>query len=144
MLSKGMMIVVIAALVALICFFLSWVTLTTPVGAISLSGLKLATGSTLSLGGVELGKADGFPLLFLMPLAMIGCLVLAYFAYRHQVKIRMAAYIAIGLAIVSLLVMVIKFAGGSALPTSLAFGAWLAILANVAIIGGGVLDLVKP
>jgi len=123
--SRGMMIVGIAALVGLLFFFLPWFGMS---GVLTLSGWTIAK------------TAGGYPHLFLMPLAMIGCLVLVFLVFQHQLKIRTAAIIAIGLAIISLVALVILLAQGTG-GTPTMYGLWVTIIANLAIIGGGILDL---
>ena len=125
--SKGMMIVVVAALVGLLFFFLPWFG----AGGMSVSGWQLAKTS------------GGYPILFLMLLAMIACLVLVFLVFQSRIKIRMAAIAAIALGVISLVALVIfiiQAPGG--LPTM--FGFWITILANLGIIAGGVLDYLKP
>jgi hypothetical protein len=151
-LSKGNRIISPAASVAIICFFLPWVLVSCdnrPVG--TFSGWQLATGSAPDVSSITMPSVpvESSPSLFLILLAAIGCLVVVFLVYQGQMARRMGAYLAIGLSILSLLVMLFKFiqgqasAGDAPVPVALTprLGAIGTVLAYIAIIIGASLDL---
>lgn len=152
-LSKGNKIIGSAAAIALMCFFLPWVLVSCedqPVA--SFSGWQLATGGTVQTSmGAQPFPLEASPVLFLVLLAAAACLALVYFLYQRRIALRKAAYAAIGLAGLSLLILLVKFAGAQAQPPQagsgidvqlrLQYGFWGTVLANLAIIAGAVVAL---
>lgn len=151
MLSKGSKITGPGAAVAFICFFLPWVLVSCedqPVA--TFSGWQLATGGNVqtALGSQPL---EGSPILFIVLLAAVGCLALVYFIYRRQFAIRSGAYAALGLAGLSLLILLFKFitAEPDASQNDIAveiklrfqYGFWGTVLAYLAIVVGAIMDL---
>jgi len=161
MLSKGNKIIAPAAGIALLCFFLPWVT-------VSCAGQPIR-----SINGPQLANYGEAPELYLVLLAAIGCLVVALLASQGMITIRTGAYTAIGLAAASLILILAKLldfqsqlrnisdlanlpAAWADLPigdltgmtpdvinVKLQYGLWGVILANVAIIVGAALDLLE-
>jgi hypothetical protein len=92
---------------------------------------------------------ESSPGLLLILLAAIGCLVVVFLVYRGQIGQRTGAYTAIGLSILSLLILLFKFIQGQAsagdAPVSVTLsprlGAIGTVLAYIAIIVGASLDL---
>jgi hypothetical protein len=153
MLSKGNKIMAPAASIALLCFFTPWVLVSCenqPVA--SFTGWQLAAGVTAQSAGINAPPVDSSPVLFLILLAAIACLALVYFVYRGRLAIRQVAYAALGLAGVSLLIMLLKFVnaesqtgqGGISVQLRLQYGFWGTVLAQLAIIVGSVVDLKEP
>lgn len=149
MLSTGNKVVGPSASVALICFFLPWILVSCegqPI--ISMSGWQLAVGGTIStsFGTRPIGSS---PELFLVLLAAIGCLVLIYVSYQRLLSISQAAYATVGLAVVSLLLLLIKFftaeqpdqGVGPEIEVALQYGLWGTFLGYIGVIIGAVVDI---
>jgi hypothetical protein len=148
-LTKGNKIIGPAGIVALVCFFMPWVLVSCenqPVA--SFTGMQLAAGGRVG-SGLGAQPLRGSPELFLVLFAAAGCIALVYLAYRGRMAVRRAAAFAIGLAALSLLLMFAKFAGapgqtsqmGAAVKLDLQYGFWGSVLANLAIVAGGVIEL---
>lgn len=156
MLSKGSKITGSGAAVAFICFFLPWVLVSCEDQSVMmLSGWDAATGGNVQTTfGPQL--IDGSPILFIVLLAAAGCLALVYFVYRRQIAIRSSAYAALGLAGISLLILIVKaLTPQTAIPQNdmvnmnfdiklnFQYGFWGTVLAFLAIIGGAIMDLTQ-
>jgi hypothetical protein len=149
-LSKGNKISGAASAIACVCFFMPWVLVSCeqqPVA--SFTGWQLASGGTVSsaLGPLPL---QGSPEIFLVLLSSIAALALIYMVYRSQLDLRRASYGLIGVAVVSLFLMLTKFLGAESRATAeagvevsvrLRFGFWGVVLANIATITGAVMNL---
>lgn len=146
-LTRGNKIVGAAASVAVICFFLPWVLVSCggqPVA--SISGWQLAAGGSVSTGwGSQ--PIPSSPMLFLVLLAALAPLAAVYLAYKQQLKLRSAALTALASAAVALLTLVIQFSDGQheassmGVSTQREVGFWGTVLAHLAIVAGGLLDL---
>lgn len=153
MLSKGSKIIGPASAIALITFFMPWVLVSCenqPVA--SFTGWQLATGGSVETSlGRQPVPLEGSPSLFLVWLAAMGCLALVYLVYRQRLEVRKAAYGALGLAALSLLILLAKFATADTQPPTggpridvqlrMQYGFWGTVLAYIAVIVGGVIDV---
>jgi hypothetical protein len=139
-----------AAAAAVLCFFMPWVLVSCngqPVA--SFSGWQLAAGGVVdtALGPQPMA---GSPSIFLILLAALASLGLAFVIYRGVFDIRRAAFGWVGLGALSLLLLVLKFVGagsqasqqaGVNVGIDLRFGYWGSFLANLALVGGAVREL---
>jgi hypothetical protein len=154
-LSKGNKIVGPAAALVLLCFFMPWVLVSCedqPVA--TFSGWQLASGGMIQTSlGAQPFPLVGSPSLFLVLLAGAGCLALVYMVYRRRIAPRQSAYGAIGVAVLSLLILFVKFAGAQSQAAQagpgnaqvrMEYGFWGTVLAYFAIIAGAVMVLKEP
>ncbi len=151
--SRGTPIISGAAAVAVICFFLPWFLVTCQGEPIAeVSGWQLAAGVKYQDGySTPFTQASTYRFqaaeLFLVLLAAVGCLVVVYLAYQRRITVRRAVSIALGLSVLSLLVVFYEIADvhsdladyGAAVK--LRIGILGTMLANAAAIVGAVLDL---
>jgi hypothetical protein len=149
MFSKKGRLIGTGGMVALWAFFLPWVLVSCQDQPIaSLSGWRLAAGGTIQIPGGGAQPLDSSPSLFLVLLTAIICIALAVRVYQGQTVLRRAAFGAIGLALLSLALLFIKFVGilfqseqGPQVQTR--YGFWATVLALIAIVVGGIKDLGK-
>lgn len=151
MIFKGNKIIGSAGVAALVCFFLPWVTISCQDQMVaSLSGWNLAAGGMVE---TALGPQviDGTPLLFLVLLGALGCLMVVYRTRQGWLAMRKAAFMALGFAGVSLLILFAKFFGAQGqisreaemdVQIHLQYGLWGTLLSNGAIIAGAVHALI--
>jgi|APCry1669189070_1035195.scaffolds.fasta_scaffold02567_1 zinc-ribbon domain len=139
-----------AAAAAVLCFFMPWVLVSCnnqPVA--SFSGWQLAAGGVVdsALGPMPL---SGSPSIFLILLAALGALGLAFAIHRGTLDLRRATFGWIGLGTLSLLLLVFKFVGadsqasqqaGANIHVDLRFGYWGSFVSNIALIGGAIREL---
>ncbi len=144
--SRGTSIISVAAAVAVLCFFLPWFLVSCQGEPLAeASGWQLAAGKQVDAGPSTYNARA--PELFIVLLAALGCLVVVYFAYRHQITVRRAVSIVLGLATLCLLIVFYTIADVHAdladygLEVKLRIGIWGTMLANAAAIVGAVLDL---
>jgi len=146
-LTKGNKVVATAASVALVCFFLPWVLVSCggqPVA--SISGWQLAAGGSINTGWSS-QPIPGSPVLFLVLLAALASLASVYLVYKGQLKLRTAALTALASGAVALLTLLARFSGAQSetgsmgVSAQLEVGFWGTVLAHVAIVAGGLLDL---
>lgn len=147
---RGIKITGPAAAVATLCFFMPWVLVSCneqPVA--SFTGWQLAAGGVVNtaLGPQPISAS---PSLFLILLAALASLGLAFAVYRGLLPIRRAALAWIGLGALSLLLLILRFAGAESQASAdagvevgirLRFGYWGTFLANLALVGGGIREL---
>ena len=151
--SRGSSIISVAAAVAVICFFLPWFLVSCQGEPIAeVSGWQLAAGQRYQDGySTPFTQASAYRIqaveLFLVLLAALGCLVAVFLAYQHRITVRRAVSIALGLAVLSLLVVFYEIAdvhsdlADYGLTVKLRIGILGTILANAAAILGAVFDL---
>jgi len=136
-----------AAAIALVCFFLPWLFVSCegrPL--VTMSGWQLAAGGEVETSsGSE--EVEGDAELFLTLAAPIGALFLLFLAYQRRVAIRSGALATLGLAVMSLAILYIKFsdifsrAAEDGLTVELKYGFWGTVLAHVALLLGAALNL---
>lgn len=148
MLSNGGKAIGGGGAVGALCFFLPWVLVSCggqPVA--TLSGWQLAAGGTIKTAYGSSPIPGSAPELFLVLLAALGCIGLVALVATGQLPRRTGAYIAIGLAAVSVLIMFVKLQGAQSgqsqalASAQLQYGFWGSLLAYVAVIVGAVIDL---
>lgn len=150
MLPKGNKIIGPASAIALICFFMPWVLVSCndqPVA--TLTGWQLAAGVTPSATSPNAPPVEASPILFVVLLAALASLALVFFVYQRRLTLRKAAYAALALAGVSLLVLLAKFANaetqtgqaGIEIQLRLQYGFWGTVLAQFANIAGAFINL---
>ena len=151
MLSEGGKLIGPSAAVVIVCFFLPWMLVSCnnqPV--MTLSGWQMAVGveqQTL-LGSEQVVEPD--PILFLTPLAAIGCLVLVYLIWTNGTS-RGYAIAGIVMAVAGLLPVVLKYLvirsrtqeAEGIFTVEVQYGLWGTVLALGAIFIGGLLDLAQ-
>lgn len=152
MLPTGNKIIGSASVVVIICFFLPWVLVSCEGQAVaSFSGWQLAAGGNIptALGSQPM---EGSPVLFLILLAAIGCLAIIYLIYRRQLALQIGSFAAIGLAVLSLLIMLFKMISFQSdgnetnfmnIEVRYQFGLFGTVLGYLGIIAGAALTLTK-
>lgn len=135
-----------AAVVALLCFFLPWVFVSCGNQTVgSYAGSELAIGPTVRMGYTA-QRIDGWPQLFIVPLAAIGAVALAFLACKRG---RLTVLDGIGLAgfgIAPLLVLLFTYipVQGQAAREGIRFdpqiGLWGVLLGFVCVIAGAALN----
>lgn len=148
-LPKGHKVASPGAAIATIGFFLPWVLASCEGQAMaSFSGWDLATGSTINLGFYA-QQLPGQPAIFLILLAGLGALGLAYLALRRGAVRKLLDGLALaGLGGLALLIVLSQFSGaqedaareGIALDYQLGF--WAVVLGHLAVVIGGVMNLI--
>lgn len=107
--SAGHSISLSGVLVALICFFLPWVTVSCGNQVTTLSGTQMALGGTMQTSqGPQQRNPDVFILAVLV--AGVAILVILLLALRAPAMPRGSTYATIGLSIVALLILAGRFA----------------------------------
>ena len=137
----------VASSIILTCFFLPWVMVSCGnQEVVSVSGWRLAAGGEVDTAmGTQSVQAS--PELFLVLIAAIGCLVLAYVAYRNNSRINLALYGSAALAAASLLDFWIRLSQlnsetqKAGLDVSSEAGFWGTLLGNVVIIGATLYEI---
>jgi hypothetical protein len=151
MISNGTKIAGGGAAIKLLCFFLPWVLVSCqeqPVA--SISAWQLATGGAIQtpFGAQPLTAA---PDLLLILLAALGSLALVYLVVKQGFALRRAAMAWIGMASLSVVLMLLRFAGagssaaaqaGADVQIDLQFGYWTTLFACLMIITGGLIELI--
>jgi hypothetical protein len=143
-----------AALLVLLCFFFPWIELNPLFASANLSGFQLATGS-----GPAGSSPPAVPILFLVPLSMIGVLVIVAVCFLGQSSAEQLKSIAGLLLIVAggfstLLILYQYFSLNQQFNQdvlgmiaqkmfSYSFGAHLSLLGSLVVAVGGLLDLIK-
>jgi hypothetical protein len=145
-LSRGYKVSSSGAGLAVLCFFLPWIRVSCAGQSVDLSGWQLAAGTTVGSGfGAQ--RVPGEPILFLVLLAGLGVLALAYFSLQRGYLTELDGLGVIGLGALPLLVLFIKFSGTHEQPPQLGFvveyryGLWGVILGYIAVIVGGVMNM---
>jgi len=145
-LSRGYKVSSSGAGLAVLCFFLPWIRVSCAGQSVTLSGWELAAGTTVRSGfGAQ--QVPGEPILFLVLLAGLGVLALAYFALQRGYLTELDGLGVIGLGALPLLVLFIQFSGTRAQAAQQGFvveyqyGLWGVILGYIAVIVGGVMNM---
>lgn len=100
----GHLIALPGAVFAIISFFLPWVRLVDASRELaSLTGMQIASGAVVSTGESVLFR--GSAIAFLVPLAGVVVLLLAFFAYRRSYVTELNGFAALGLSLIALLVL---------------------------------------
>jgi hypothetical protein len=149
--TKGNKIISPAATIALVAFFMPWVLVSCEGQAMgSFSGWQLANGVSPQEAGTSMQMTvDSSPILFLVLFAAIGCLAVVFFVYRQQLEPRIGAFVSFGLAALSLIVILFKYAqqpsGAEEMNVQISLeprlGLILTILAYVGVIVGASMDI---
>lgn len=147
--SKGHKIGSSGASLVVLFFFLPWVLVSCGGVQVKLSGWQLAAGYSINYGfGAE--KIPGEPVIFLVLLAALGAIALAYFAFQRGHLTTLDGYGLIGLGALPLLVLFIQFSGmkdqaaQQGIYVEYQIGLWVTILSLIAVIVGGVMNLKEP
>jgi hypothetical protein len=139
------------ALLALICFFLPWVTVSCGERTSTLSGVKMAFGGTVQTNqGPEQRDPDVFMLLLF--LFGISLLLLVVFAWMRHVQSRGLSIALIVISGLSLLILMLRYlnqqtdtSGDVPIYVTYHAGFWGTVIGYVLALIGGVLDLItKP
>jgi len=144
-LSKGYKTASPGAPVAALCLFLPWILVSCSGQKVaSLSGWQLAAGTTVGAGfGAQ--QVPGTPVLFLVLLAGLAILALAYFARQRGRVAKVDGSALIGLGGIPLLVLLMQFGGTQSdaarqgIDVEFQIGFWGVVLGYIAAIVGGVL-----
>ena len=145
-LSKGYKVASPGAGVAVLCFFLPWILVSCGGQGVTLSGWELAAGTTVGVG-FSAQQVPGEPILFLVLLAGLGVLALAYFALQRGYLTKLDGLGPIGLGALPLLVLFIQFSGTREQAAQQGFvveyqyGLWGVVLGYIATIVGGVMNM---
>lgn len=134
------------SLLVLICFFLPWIFASCGGNQqVEFTGWELAAGTTIrSVFGTE--PVEGNPILFLILIASLAVLTLAYFAYKRGFLSPIDGYGLIASGILSLLILVIQFSGlkdeaaQQNVYVEFRYGLWGTVLGYLAVIIGGFLN----
>lgn len=147
--SKGHKVGSGGAAVAILCFFLPWVLVSCGDLQVKMSGWQLAAGTTIGEGYFA-QQIPGKPILFLVFLAGLGVLALAYLAYKRGMLTPIDGYGLIGLGALPLLILLAQFSGSKEQAArqgvyfEYQFGLWGVVVGYIAAIVGGVLNLKEP
>lgn len=146
-LSKGYKVSSSGAGVAVLCFFLPWIRVSCGGQSVAtLSGWELAAGTTVG-AGFSAQQVPGEPILFLVLLAGLGVLALAYFSLQRGYLTKLDGLGPIGLGVLALLVLFIQFSGARERAAQQGFvveyqyGFWGVVLGYIATIVGGVMNM---
>lgn len=143
--SKGHKLGSSGAALAILCFFLPWILVSCGGQQVKLSGWELSAGT--SVGGQPI---EGKPILFLVPIAGIAVIALAYLAYKRGMLTGLDGYGLVGLGALPLIVLLAQFSGTQEQASQQGytfeyqFGLWGVIIGYIGVIVGGVLNLIKP
>lgn len=146
-LPKGHKVASPAATIAILCFFLPWILVSCSGQPIkSFSGWELAAGTSMAIGFGQAQEIPGNPILFLVLLAGLGVLALAYFALQRGAATKLDGWGLIGLGALPLLVLLPQLGGQNeaaqqGIQIDYQYGLWGVILGYIAVIVGGVLNL---
>lgn len=140
-LSSGQKLVIAGAALAVLCFFLPWLSATTgPESVGTLTGWQLMAGSTVLVHNFfiqEEVQLSGVASLFLVLLPGLAVFGFAYNAIRRGSPVKVDSLVFIGLGILPLLVLAWALQGGAGPGGSIQFGVFgVAIGYGVVIIGG--------
>jgi hypothetical protein len=145
-----------AAAVALICFFMPWVTVSCNKQPIAtLTGWQIAVGWTPAVAAGQSARPQaqgGDTVLLLVLFAAIACLVVAGLCFARIIAPRMGGIIAAAVAVLALILIMNKSMGNQASQTqqgiSMAiewqWGYFLTVLAYLGVLAGGVLNVILP
>jgi len=145
--SKGHKVGSSGAALAILCFFMPWLLVSCGGQTAKVSGWDLAAGTTVG-AGFSAQQIPGKPILFLVLLAAVGVIALAYLAYKRGTLMpKMDGYGLIGLGALALLILFISFSGAKeqgaqqGIYVDIEFGLWGAVIGYLGAIVGGVLNL---
>ena len=147
MLSTGKKIAAPGAGLAILCFFLPWVLASCgdqPLG--SFSGWQLAAGTFVG-SGENVQPVPGRPVLFLVPLAGLVVIALAFFAWQRGGFTKMDGAALIGSGTLPLIVLFWQLtraqqeAAQQGVTVAYQYGLWGVVLGYITVIVGGVLDM---
>ena len=150
--STGYKISTSGAIVAIIFFFMPWVFTSCGTIGVEQSGLDLALGSTVDMGWLAGGvqKIPGEPIMFLVLIAAFIILFLSFLAYkRGQFNLLLDGLGPISLGALPLLVLFGAFVGMQSeaaqynVYVEYKFGLWAVVLGYIAVIIGGILNIVE-
>lgn len=147
-----------AAAVALICFFMPWVTISCNKQPLAtLSGWQIATGWTpattaAAQAGSRPQAQGGDTVLLLVLIAAVACLVLAGLCLAKIIAPRIGGIAAAAVAVVAMLIIINKSIGnqstqaqqGISLSIEWQWGYFLTVLSYLVIVAGGVLNAILP
>lgn len=121
------------AALAILCFFLPWVS-----QSCGNQPPRVRSGWELAI--------DGDRLVLLVPLMALAVLVLALLAWRRGYATRRDGVASTGLGALVLLFLFAKFGGdpGEGVTRDVLYGLWATAAASVAIVVGGVMNLFAP
>lgn len=144
---SGHIIAMPAAIVAIACFFLPWIAYVAEnTFLLSMTGLEIATGSTIVTGGGAT-LFRGSSMAYLLPLAGILTLVMALLAWRRGYPSRWDGFGMIGLGLVTAVIIwikvtsMVKLAETAGVTLQYQYGLILSFLALLAFIVAGVLHV---
>jgi hypothetical protein len=127
---RGQTIATPGAVLALICFFLPWVS-----QSCGNQAPRVSSGWQLT--------ADGDRLVLLVPIGALAVLVLALAAWRRGYATRVDSLVSIGLGALALLFLLLKFGGRvpEGATRDLLYGLWGVVAGNIVIVLGGIVHL---
>jgi hypothetical protein len=147
-----------AAGVALICFFMPWVTVSCNKQPLAtLSGWQIATGWSMgATGGAGAGAQpqaqSGDTILLLVLLGALACLAVAGITFANILAPKIGGIIAAAIAVVALIIILNKSMGnqasssqqGMVIAIEWQWGYFLTILAYLGVVVGGLLNIFIP
>ncbi|MCW5873716.1 MAG: zinc-ribbon domain-containing protein [Anaerolineales bacterium] len=142
-LTRGFKASTSGALGVLICFFLPWVTVACGQSSLSLNGADLASGFSFMGQPVE-----GGPALWLVLLAALGAIYLAYRFFSGDNSEQVKVLGPVGLGLVGLLAMYSRYdffqelvgSRDAGFTVNFELGLWGTLLGLIAIVAGGALN----
>lgn len=143
--SKGHKVGSAGAALAIVCFFLPWMLASCGGQTASFNGWQLAAGTTM--GGYYAQQVPGKAVLFLVLLAALAVIALAYLAWRRGHLTQIDGYGPIGLGGLALLILLITFSGAKGqaaqqgVDIEYQYGLWGVVIGYIGTIIGGVLNL---
>ena len=149
MLRRGYKIAAPAATLILVCFFISWASVSCAgQSMVEVSGWDIATGPKIeALFGTE--RADANPALFFVPLVSLAVLSLAFWAWRRGSLTLLDQAGLLALGVLPLLILWVGFANArqdaaaSGFSMDYRIGWWGSILGFLGIAAGGVWNWFK-
>ena len=144
--SKGHKVGSSGAALAILCFFMPWMLVSCGNQSAKVNGWALSAGTTVG-SGFYAQQIPGKPILFLVLLAALGILYVAYLAYKRGSLAQVDSYGLIALGAVPLLILLIQFSGvkdqaaQQGVYIEYQFGLWGTVIGCLAAIAGGALNL---
>ena len=146
--SKGFKVGSSGAALVILCFFLPWILVSCGGQTTRISGWDLATGAEIRSGFMS-QPVESQPGLFLVLLAGLGVIALAYFAYKRcRLRKVTDGFGLIVLGAIPLAILLLNFVGAKEAAAKegiyyidFQLGLWGTIIGFMIVIVGGVLNL---
>jgi hypothetical protein len=135
--SKGTLVIAGGALLVIICFFLPWVTIIQLDH--DLTGLNLATGTEIEMGGQVVSTVDAKPEYWVILGCAVACLALVAAVFMGRIAIKPASFLAIALVVLGVVMFFIRYQSSDSTSTRL--WVYLLYLGELQIVAGAVWNL---